>query len=139
MREEDVLRWLERFKKIDELLLINHSEQETAMSYATKCASSIDGMPRGGKSKTDRVADGAIRKAILETEEKALERERQDKLEMLKQLPADEYGVLYRIYVQRITRWEIACDMNYSTVSVWRIKKRAIKMLSELLTEEKAG
>lgn len=139
MREEDVLRWLERFKKLDEMISINRSEQEAAMAYATKCTSSIDGMPRGGSGKADRVADGAVRRTVLEAEAEGLEQERQGKLEVLKQLPPDEYGVLYRIYVRRITRWETACEMHFSEVSVWRIKKRATRMLAELLTEQKAG
>jgi DNA-directed RNA polymerase specialized sigma subunit len=139
MREDDVLRWLERFKKIDELMRINVSEREKAIAYATRCTSSIDGMPRGGSGKADRVADGAVRKAALEEEFKELEKERQGKLEVLKQLPPDEYGVLYRIYVRRITRWETACEMHFSEVSVWRIKKRATSMLAKLLSEQKAG
>lgn len=139
MREEDVVRWLEQFEKIDEMILSNMAEQKKAMSYSTKCTSKMDGMPLTSSKKADRVSEGAVRIISLEEENISLQRERLAKLEKMKLLPPSEYGVLYRTYVSRMTQWQIACEMNYSTVSVWRIKKRAVRMLGEILASKKKG
>ena len=138
MHEEDVLSWLERIRKIDELIQAKDAEREHAMALATKCTSSIDGMPRGGK-RSDKVGDGAVKLASLSEEKETLRRERDRIVKTLEQLPTNEYGVLHREYARNMTQWEISCDMNYSTVQVWRIKKRALRLLGEILSNKKEG
>lgn len=135
MREEDVLSWLGQIRKLDELIRAKDAERSRVMARATKCTSSIDGMPRSGGGRSDKVGDGAVKLASLSEEKEALQQKRDRIVKTLEQLPADEFGVLHREFVLGMTQWQIACDMNYSTVSVWRIKKRALRLLGEILSK----
>lgn len=135
MCEEDVLIWLDQIAKIDELLKAKDAERYQYMAAATKCTSNLDGMPRGGGGKSDKVGDNAVKLASLSEEKEALLKRKDAILKTLERLPTDEYGVLHRIYVRNMTQWEVACDMNYSTVSVWRIKKRAMRLLGKILSD----
>lgn len=139
MCEEDVLRWLEQIRKIDELIQAKDAERARIMALATRCTSNIDGMPRGGGGRSDKVGDGAVKLASLSEAKDALQQRKDNIIKTLEQLPADEFGVLHREYVRYMRQWDIACDMNYSTVSVWRIKKRALRLLGEILSNKKEG
>lgn len=137
MDEKAVIAWLEQIKKLDELIRAKEDDIAYVIERATKITASIDGMPHcGGKS--DKVGDGAVKLADLHTEELSeLKQQRQYIIDTIKLLPADEFGVLRREFVKGMTQEQIAYDMNYSTVQIWRIKKRALKMLGEIL--EKKG
>mgnify|MGYP003310467071 FL=1 len=51
----------------------------------------------------------------------------------LEKLPAKEYGVLHREYIRYMTQEEIADDMHYSTVQIWRIKQNALELLKDVM------
>lgn len=139
MCEEEVLLWLDQLKMIDELMNAKDAERSRVMAIATKCTANIDGMPRGSGGRSDKVGDGAVRLASLSEEKEALQLRKDKMLETLERLPASQFGVLHREYVRYMTQWEIACDMNYSTVSVWRIKKKALRTLGKILARTERG
>lgn len=137
MDETAVIDWLKQVAKLDELIQSKEFEIADIMAQATKMTASLDGLPHGG-GVSDKVGDNAVKLADHRRDElNALYRKKDYIIHTIELLPADEYGVLYREFVRGLTQWEISCDMNYSTVTIWRIKKRALKMLGKIL--EKKG
>lgn len=136
MDEKAVIEWLAQIRKLDELIQAKVDEIADIMAKATKITASLDGMPHSG-GKSDKVGDNAVKLADRHTEElSALEQQRQYIIDILKTLPADEFGVLRREYVKGMSQEQIAFDMSYSTVSIWRIKKRALRLLGDILQKK---
>ena len=133
MDEKAVIEWLEQIAKLDELIQAKEFEIADIMAQATKMTASISGMPHGG-GVSDKVGDNAVKLADRHTEElNALKQQRQYIINTIKLLPANEFGVLHREYVRGMSQEWIAEDMNYSTVQVWRIKKKALYLLGDML------
>lgn len=131
MEESAVIAWLEQIAKLQELIRAKEFEIAEIMAQATKMTASIDGMPHGG-GVSDKVGDNAVKLADRHTEElEALKQQKQYIIDTIKMLPANELGVLYREFVRGMSQEQIAEDMNYCTVQVWRIKKRALRLLGE--------
>lgn len=128
----DAEKWLEQFAKLDELIEAKRAEVERVRALATSAVAGMDGMPHAPGA-ADKVGNLTVRMLTLEEEQERYERQREEMLRILERLPAEEYGVLHREYVRGMKREEAAMDMGYCTVQVWRIKKRAVRMLSELL------
>ena len=132
-----VEKWLEGFARLDELITAKKSEilQASEMMFSS---SGSDGMPHA-QGKSDRTGNIAVKLVSLESDLLQLYSQKEAKLYYIEQLPTAEYGVLHRLYVRRMTQERAAAEMGYSTVQVWRIKKRAIAMLEEILIKEKGG
>lgn len=128
MDEKAVIDWLGQIKKLDELIKAKEFE---IMAQATKMTASLDGMPHGG-GVSDKVGDGAV-KLAEDKDLNDLKQRRQYIIDTIKLLPAKQFGVINREYVQGMTQEQIAEDMNYCTVQVWRIKKIALKTLQDVM------
>ena len=137
MDKAAVIEWLEQVEKLDELIRAKRNDIADIMDRATKITASIDGMPHGS-GKSDKVGDNAVKLADNRREElHTLERKKEYIIKTIETLPAKEYGVIYREFVLLMTQEQIAFDMCYSTVQIWRFKKQALKRLGEIL--EKKG
>lgn len=136
MEESAVIEWLEQIKKLDELIKAKEFDIADILDRATKMTASIDGMPHGG-GKSDKVGDNAVKLAEVHTEElDNLKQQKQYIIDTIKSLPADEFGVIHREFVRGMTREHIAYDMHYGTTTVWRIRKKALKMLGDILQKK---
>ena len=137
VEEKAVIAWLEQIKKLDELIQAKEFDIADVMAKATKMTASFDGMPHGG-GVSDKVGDNAVKLADRHRDElNALKQQKQYIIDTLKMLPAKEYGILRRQYVMGMSQEQIAFDMNYCTVQIWRIRKKALKRLGGIL--EKKG
>lgn len=130
----DVIRWLERFAKLDELIEGKNAEIRRVRDMACGTVGNMDGMPHA-PGVADKVGSLTVKLLSLEEELKKYDDQRNAMLDVLQMLPALEYGVLHREYVRYMTREEIGADMKYSTVQVWRIKKKALRMLEIILKD----
>lgn len=135
MKLENVIAWLENVKKLDELITAKEAEREQLWTLATKITPEITGMPHGG-GVTDKVGNIGAKLAQLARETNAAwDRYINQKAEVirtLEKLPANEYGVLHREYIRYMTQEDIARDMGYSTVQIWRIKQKALAILQNM-------
>lgn len=137
MDEASVVGWLNQIAKLDELIQAKEFDIAQIMEQATKMTASLDGMPHGG-GVSDKVGGNAVKLADYRRDElDALYRKKEYIINILELLPVKQYGVLYREFVRGMSQEQIAYDMNYCTVSVWRIKKEALKSLGDIL--EKKG
>lgn len=130
----DALEFLKRIAMIDELLASNEAERQELWDRATKKTSSADGMPRAS-GVSDKVGNNAVKIVHLERQRESLMRDKENIKNVLMRLPAREYGVLHREYFRHMTQEQIASEMGYCTVQVWRIKKRALESLGKILNK----
>ena len=128
----DAETWLLRFGKLDELITAKEAERQRLRDMACSTVGKLDGMPRA-TGKADKVGNLSVKLADADAIIKRYEAEKEAKTEILERLPADEYGVLHREYLRGMTQEQIAEDIGYCTVQVWRIKKRAKARLEAIL------
>jgi hypothetical protein len=133
---QDLKKWLGQVRTLDSLINAKLAERSQVMDLATKITADVTGMPRGN-GVSDKVGSAAGRLVDLTKEIDALVDSYVDhkKLvnEILGNLPPIEYGVLHRYYIQGMTDEEVASDMGYCAVHIWRIKKRALDMLLNVI------
>lgn len=132
----DTVEWLNQVRKLDELIKAKEAERVQLWAMATKITPEMSDMPRGS-GVSDKVGNIASRLADLMHETNAAQDryidQRSEVIRVLEQLPANEYGVLHREYIQYMTQEEIALDMGYSRMQIWRIKQSALKMLHNVI------
>lgn len=135
----DVMDWLGKTEEIQSEIEAVKAGRAQLLSNASKMTAGMDGMPHG-TGISDKVGKGAVDLATLSAEIAALEQRlaehNKQVKEQLKTLPVAEFGVLYRRYVLLMGVGETAADMNYSRVTVWRIEKKAINRLKNLMRYE---
>lgn len=135
----DVEEWLEQVAKLDELIIGKIAERDRLMALATNVtAKPMDGMPYSNTGTVSRKIENAvIELTMLSNETDALIQKftnlKKEVIETIEKLPHNEYAVLHRRYIRYMTWDEIAFDLNYSTMQVWRIKKNAIKKLKDVM------
>lgn len=131
----NVIEWLEQVQKLDQLITAKEAERIQLWALATRITPEMTGMPHGG-GVSDKVGEIATRLAMLMEETNAAWdryiNQRSEVIATLEKLPANEYGVLHREYIRYMTQDEIAKDMGYSRVQIWRIKQSALKILRNL-------
>lgn len=132
----NVVAWLEQIQKLDELIAAKRAERTRLRELAWNTVGSLDGMPHA-PGIADKVGSLAAKIADLDGDISRYDEERREIIQALECLPSMEYGVIHREYVRGMKQEEIARDMGYSTVSVWRIKKRALKILEEKREKER--
>ena len=133
----DVEEWLEQVAKLDQLIIGKLAERERLMSLATNITTKpMDGMPHSNTGTVSRKVENAVVElTMLSNETDALIHKftnlKNEVVKTLEKLPHNEYAVLHRRYIRYMTWEEIASDLNYSTIQVWRIKKKALKILKD--------
>lgn len=127
----DVVEWLEQIAKLDELIHTKEDKIQKLLASATKMTASLDGMPHGSGI-SDKVGENAIKIADLSQEKEALKQQREHIIKTMQMLPLNEFKVLHREYVLCMSRKEIAADLNYTRVQVWRIKQKALERLKDV-------
>lgn len=133
----DVQEWLEQVGKWDQLINAKNAERERLMDMATDISPHMDGMPFDNTGMVSRkVENSAIKLVMLARETDALVDRyidlKKEVISALEKLPKNEYGVLHRHYIQYMTWEQVAEDMGYSTVQIWRIKNKALENLKKL-------
>lgn len=135
----DIEEWLEQVAKLDELIIGKLAERDRLMALATNVtAKPMDGMPYSNTGITSRKVENAVVElTMLSDDIDALIRKfkclKKEVIETIEKLPCNEYAILHRRYIRYMTWEEIAEDMGFCTVQVWRIKKKAIKNLKDVM------
>ena len=135
----DVEEWIEQVEKLDQLIIGKLAERDRLFALATNASSKpMDGMPFNNTGTVSRkVESAAVELALLAEEtDKLIRRYKEHKqkvIDAIEKLSPNEYAVLHRRYIRYMTWEDIASDMNYSTMQVWRIKKKALKKLKDVI------
>lgn len=130
-------KWLERVKELDVLIDSKLVERSQFLALATRMGAEMDGMPHAKGNVSDPVGVNAIRMAALDNEINALVDQfvnhKQEVTKALEKLPENEYKVLHRQYIRYMTLSEIASDMNYSTMQIWRFQQKGMEHLKHVM------
>ncbi len=142
----DIEEWLEQVRNLDRLIAEKHAEKERFWALATNSASKpMDGMPYSNTGTVSRKVENlSVELAAIDAEIDDLtlkfNEHKQQVINALKKLSQEEYAVLHRRYIcysqpsLRYRSWEeIAFDMGYSSMQIWRIQKKAIKNLKDVI------
>jgi hypothetical protein len=131
--------WLNQVKKLDELINAKLEERTRLKAIATDIsAKPIDGMPFSNTGTVSQRMPNAVINLIELAHEidKLVDQyidKKQEIVNVLETLPDKEYGVLHRHYIRYMTWEQVAEDMGYSTMQIWRIKKNALNILQNIL------
>lgn len=135
----NVQKWLEQVRKLDELINAKLAERDRLKALATDIsAKPMDGMPYSNTGTVSQKMQNAVVNLIMVEKEldKIIDQYvdyKQEVVKTLEQLPEKEYGVLHRYYIRGMTWEQVAEDMGYSTVQIWRIKKNGLKILQDVI------
>lgn len=133
---QDVQDWLEQVKRLDELITAKLAERSQLMDMATRMTPEMSDMPHG-TGVSDRVGDVVVKLVSLAKETDELVDKYVDKkaavVAALEKLPPMEYAVLHRHYIRYMTLGEIAEDMDYCYMQIWRYKEKGLKSLQDVI------
>ena len=134
--QDPVQDWLEQVRKLDELITAKLAERDQVLNLATGVSADMDGMPHAS-GKSDKVGNAAVKLADMAIEiDKLVDKYvdfKRDVVAALEKLPANEYGVLHRYYIRYMTWEEIAQDMGYCNMQVWRYKVKGLRRLADVI------
>jgi DNA-directed RNA polymerase specialized sigma24 family protein len=125
--------YLDRIKKIDSMI------KNKLRDYArwVEVADGLGGAALGERVQSSRNlhrgSDAIDTYIDIEREINALKKERQAIIQTIEQLPSDEYGVLYKLYVENYTLKEIA--HHFGKCYDWARYKRqdGLRLVQDLL------
>lgn len=133
---QDVLTFLESVRKYDELIEGKIAEYDRIMTLATKITPIMSDMPHGSDM-TDKVGNAAVKLTILAEETNRLIDYyiacKNQVIKALEQLPDKEYGALHRYYVQGMSWEEVARDMGYCSMQIYRYKMKGLYHLKDVI------
>lgn len=141
--------WLGRARDLDRQIDDALEEKERLLALATDISPKpMDGMPFSNTGTVSQKIPDAVMKLIEQSQriDKLVDgyiAAKQEIIDVLLRLPEKEYKVLHRYYIQkrkdkdgkfkRMTWEQVAEDLGYSTMQVWRIRKNAKKILENIL------
>ena len=132
-------QWLNQVKKLDELINAKLAERTRLNAIATDISPRVmDGMPFSNTGTVSQKIPNTVIKLIELAQEidKLIDQYidlKKEVVSVLEKLPDKEYGVLHRYYIRGMTWEQVADDMGYSVMQIWRIRKKALKNLEMLL------
>lgn len=129
-------QFLEKLEKLNEMINAKTDERKSLIELAGKTTTELNGMPHGS-GVSDNVGNIAAKLADLSKETDRLIDQYVDYKKMvisaIERLPAKEYGVLHRYYIQNMTWGEVAEDMGYCEMQVYRIRSKALNDLNHVI------
>lgn len=135
MRAEE---YLEKIQDLD-LKIADCEEQINKLkAVAEKRTSNLtpDKVQTGGAK--DKIGDNVCSYVVIENRKKAYEEKRQEILDTIDILPAQESKVVYQYYVSDKYLYEIAGDMNKSYSWVTKKHRNGLLKIQKILDERKA-
>ena len=131
--------WLNQVRKLDRLIDAKLSERTQLLAMATDISPKpMDGMPFSNTGTVPQQMENAVIRLIELAKEidilvdKYIAK-KQEIIAVLEKLPEKEYSVLHKHYICNKTWEQVAEDMGYSTMQIWRIKKSGLKNLEKFL------
>lgn len=145
----DVCEWLNNYKKADELINGKQTEKnqllkerQRLIDIATDISGKMpDGMPHSNTGTvSQKMQNAVLSKIIVDGEIKNADNAisayldfKKTVITAIEKLPEKQYGVLHRYYIRGMTIEAIADEMGKSTVQIWRIKKKALENLENVI------
>ena len=132
-------KWLDDLKKLIEEIENKKFEIEQWGSIAQGTGGRTEGERVQSTSTGDALETAAIEKMFTEDELNALKAQLARRLEVLKRLTADEYALIFKVYVQDFTIKQYARAKHRGNTWAYELHGEAKKHLQEILNEEYGG
>ena len=132
-------KWLLEVQRLDEKVNAQIKKCDRLIAMATDTSAKMpDGMPFNHTGVVPQKMQSAVIDLTLAKQE--LDRlidqfvdYKANVIKVLEQLDGNERIVLYKHYIEYMPWVDVANDMNYSRMQIWRIEKKALKNLEKFL------
>lgn len=138
---KEVKEYLNRIDDIDTRIRNKHIEKAQHHALMMDCATSITSNVSGDRVQSSgskqRMADTVDDKLTyiqkIEKRIAELEKEKEEIISTIEQLPKDEYDVIHKCYVQRMQLKQVSYERDESYSSTTNVHGLALKHLSEII------
>lgn len=135
----NVYKWLDDLKKLIEEIENKKFEIEQWGSVAEGTGGRAEGERVQSTSTGDTMEVATIEKIFTQEELDTLKERLAKRMEILKRLPADEYALMFKVYVMDFTLKQFARMKNRGSTWASEKHKAAKEHLQEILNEEYGG
>lgn len=140
MRAKD---FLERISKIDRMIANKTEEMERWRTLAESTTAPISGDHVQSSSDQQKMANAVIQFLTIEQELqgqiKRLKKVRQDAIEVIEQLPANQYDTMYKVYILGMTYQQIADMQGKTRGAVSNTHRKGMKNVQAILDRRDNG
>lgn len=131
--------YLQQVQKIDVIIKNKIIEKEQWMSMATSTTASSDGERVQSSGSQQKMADAVVRYVELEADIdrhiNSLIDTKKDVIEVIEQLPAIEYDILHRVYIQYKDLNDVAAEYGKTYSWITTVHGRALQHVQDVLDE----
>lgn len=131
--------YLQQAQKIDMIIKNKIIEKEQWMSMATSTTASSDGERVQSSGSQQKMADAVVRYVELEADIdrhiNSLIATKKDVIEVIEQLPAIEYDILHRVYIQYKDLNDVAAEYGKTYSWITTVHGRALQHVQDVLDE----
>lgn len=131
--------YLQQVQKIDMIIKNKIIEKEQWMSMATSTTASSDGERVQSSGSQQKMADAVVRYVELEADIdrhiNSLIDTKKDVIEVIEQLPAIEYDILHRVYIQYKDLNDVAAEYGKTYSWITTVHGRALQHVQDVLDE----
>lgn len=131
--------YLKQVQKIDVIIKNKIIEKEQWMSMATSTTASSDGERVQSSGSQQKMADAVVRYVELEADIdrhiNSLIATKKDVIEVIEQLPAIEYDILHRVYIQYKDLNDVAAEYGKTYSWITTVHGRALQHVQDVLDE----
>lgn len=131
-------QYLERVKKIDAMIRNKLRDRARWVEVSQSLGGASDGDRVLSSPNPHRGADAIGNYIDLDREIDALKAERAEIIRTIERLPAEEYDVIYKLYVEDYSRKEVAYHYRKSIDFVKTRKKRGLELIQSFIDEQTA-
>jgi DNA-directed RNA polymerase specialized sigma subunit len=129
--------YLQQVQKIDMIIKNKIIEKEQWMSMATSTTASSDGERVQSSGSQQKMADAVVRYVELEADIdrhiNSLIDTKKDVIEVIEQLPAIEYDILHRVYIQYKDLNDVAAEYGKTYSWITTVHGRALQHVQDVL------
>lgn len=139
LKNREARAYLRQLEKLDKLIENKINEREYWKALAMNTTANSEGERVKSSSNPQKMADAVCRYVDLEKEIDAavdvLIDRRREVVACIEQLPAEEYDLLYNVYVQHVPMKEYAYNCGKSYSWALYVHKKGLAALQRLLQE----
>lgn len=133
----DARSYLEQIQKIDKMIENKMIEKEQWESIATGTAGQVYGERVQTSVNRSKMSDAVIKAIGIEKDIERLTKKRRQIMDVIERLPAAEYDLVHKVYVQGLSVFEVAEEYGKSYQWGTKVHRSALRNVQEILKNGK--
>lgn len=133
----DARSYLEQIQKIDKMIENKMIEKEQWESIATGTAGQVSGERVQTSVNRSKMSDAVIKAIGIEKDIERLTKKRRQIMDVIERLPAAEYDLVHKVYVQGLSVFEVAEEYGKSYQWGTKVHRSALRNVQEILRNGK--